>query len=235
MSTHTKSNRRPVLVAAAVAAVLMLVFGLGYRAVGAKMDAPVNATPVSQESLDRLPLEIGGWIGQNTPMDANIVEATDTDAHVSRQYVSGTGLGAVSLWIASGVRARDLMPHRPEVCYTGSGYTLMRNEVLDLPLVEGGVLPCNAMQFSRGMLNSNRVLVLYYYLIDGRYCRDVSEWRYKLIWTRIGYVAQVQVVAPISETVPPDVAVRSAGAFAVASAPLIAALFQSTEAASDSN
>mgnify|MGYP001319134953 FL=1 len=235
MTEKNLSSSRRATVAAAVAGGLMLLFGLGYRAVEAKMAAPVNTTPVSQDSLDRLPLEIGGWTGRDTPVDANIIEATDTDAHVSRQYVSNTGFGAVSLWIASGVRARDLMPHRPEVCYVGSGYTLVKREAPDLPLDDGGVLPCNAMQFSRGVLNSNRVFVLYYYLVDGQYCRDVSEWRYKLLWTRIGYIAQVQVVVGIAETAPAEAAMRSAGDFAVRSAPLIAALFHGPEPTAGSN
>jgi EpsI family protein len=235
MSTEAKFKHRPVAIAAAVASGLMLVFGLGYRAVAARLEAPVNTAPVSQESLDRLPLEIGGWTGQDTPVDADIIKATDTDAHVSRRYVSNTGSGSVSLWIASGVRARDLMPHRPEVCYVGSGYTLVKQESPDLPLADGSVLPCNAMQFSRGVLNNNRVLVLYYYIVDGQYCRDVSEWRYRLIWTRIGYIAQVQVVAGIAETVPADAAMQSASAFAVESAPLIASLFQSAEPVSGSD
>lgn len=235
MTEKNLSSSRRATVAAAVAGGLMLLFGLGYRAVQAKMEAPVNTTPVSQDSLDRLPLEIGGWTGRDTPVDANIIEATDTDAHVSRQYVSNTGFGAVSLWIASGVRARDLMPHRPEVCYVGSGYTLVKREAPDLPLDDGGVLPCNAMQFSRGVLNSNRVFVLYYYLVDGQYCRDVSEWRYRLLWTRIGYIAQVQVVVGIAETTPAEAAMRSAGDFAVRSAPLIAALFHGPEPTAGSN
>jgi len=235
MTEKNTSSSRRATVAAAVAGGLMLLFGLGYRAVQAKMEAPDNTTLAPKESLDRLPLEIGGWAGRDRPVDANIIEATDTDAHVSRQYVSNTGFGAVSLWIASGVRARDLMPHRPEVCYTGSGYTLVKHEAPDLPLDDGGVLPCNAMQFSRGVLNSSRVLVLYYYLVDGQYCRDVSEWRYKLLWTRIGYIAQVQVVVGIAETAPAEAAMRSAGDFAVRSAPLIAALFHGPEPTAGAN
>lgn len=220
---------RQTIIAAAAASGLMLLFGLGYRAVAARMEAPVNTTPVSQQSLDRLPLEIGDWTGLDTPVDANIIEATDTDAHVSRQYLMNNGVGSVSLWIASGVRARDLMPHRPEVCYVGSGYSLTRQESPDLELADGSVLPCNAMEFSRSALNNNRVLVLYYYIVDGEYCRDVSEWRYKLIWTQIGYIAQVQVVTAIGETTSAEAAMRQASQFAVESAPFIAGLFRTAE------
>lgn len=234
MFTHTNSHTRRAIVAAGVASGLMLVFGLGYRAVAAKMESPVNTTPVSQEALDRLPLKIADWTGRDTPVDANIIEATDTDAHISRQYVLNSGFGSVSLWIASGVRARDLMPHRPEVCYVGSGYTLVKQQSPDLDMADGGILPCSAMEFSRGTLNSNRVLVLYYYIVDGQYCRDVSQWRYKLVWTQIGYIAQVQVVTAISQTTSADVAMRQASGFAVESAPLIAGLFRTAESTGDS-
>ena len=233
MSKNTNGSQRPMVAAAVVGGVLMLAFGLGFRAVASHLMTPVDATPVSQEALDRLPLEIGTWVGQDIPLDAAIIKATDTDAHINRQYVSQGGLGSVSLWIASGVQARDLMPHRPEVCYTGSGYTLVARESLDLPLADGEVLPCNVMQFSRSTLTGNRVLVLYYYLVDGQYCRDVAEWRYKLIWTPIGYVAQVQVIAAITDTMPADTALRHATAFAVESASLIADLFQDEKASAD--
>ncbi len=233
MSQDRSLNQRSAVFAAGVASVLMVAFGLGYRAVAARVESPVDATPVAQEALDRLPLQIGAWAGQDTPLDEAVIKATDTDAHINRQYVSSGGLGAVSLWIASGVRARDLMPHRPEVCYTGSGFTLVARQSPDLPLADGGVLPCNAMQFSRGTLAGNRVLVLYYYLVDGQYCRDVAEWRYKVIWTPIGYIAQVQVITAISDTTPAEVAMRQAAAFATESAPLIAALFQDEQAEAD--
>ena len=70
------------------------------------------------------PLQIGPWNGSDTALDERLVKATDTDDHVSRSYVRSDGRGDVSLFIAYGVRFRDLMPHRPEVCYTGAGWTL---------------------------------------------------------------------------------------------------------------
>lgn len=228
------SFRRPVFIASAVASGMMLLFGLGYRAIAARIQSPVNTTPVAQEALDQLPLEIGDWVGSDTPVDANIIERTDTDAHVSRRYAMNAGSGVVSLWIAAGVQARDLMPHRPEVCYVGSGYTLVKHETPDLDLRDGTLLPCNVMEFSRGVLNRERVLVFYYYLVDGEYCRDVSDWRYKAMWTRIGYVAQVQVVTAISDASPPEIALRNAREFAVVSAPLIADLFQDARKAGES-
>jgi EpsI family protein len=227
MPMNANSTQRPVLVAAAAAAIVMLVFGLGYRVLAARLSAPANTTPVPQELLDQLPLQLGVWTGQDTPVDERVIKATDTDAHVSRRYSKGGGFESVSLWIASGVQARDLMPHRPEVCYTGAGWTLTGKRVLELPLAGDAVLPCNVMQFSRGALNAEKVLVLYYYLVDGQYCADVSLLRSKA-WkgsATIGYMAQVQVVTPMPLGVTLDSATKTVSDFAVESGPPIAELF----------
>ncbi len=218
---------RAVLIAAITASVVMVAYGLGYRVLAARLNAPLDATPVSQEALDELPMEIGDWTGQEVPVDAEIVRATDTDAHVSRRYTKKGGFESVSLWIAAGVRARDLMPHRPEVCYTGAGWTLVNRRLTELFLSEETELPCNIMRFSRGALNTEHVMVLDYYLVDEEYCADVSSLRSRA-WRgsgAVGYVAQVQIVVAVPSPAAVEAAQRIVSDFAVASAPAIVQLF----------
>ena len=81
----------PVTAAAVAAGCLMLVFGLAYRVVAAKLDGPVGTTPISQEALARFPMQLGDWVGEDVPMDEAIARATDTDARrvyldVARQW-----------------------------------------------------------------------------------------------------------------------------------------------------
>jgi EpsI family protein len=209
----------------------MLVFGLGYRVLAARLEAPVDTIPISPAALQRLPLQIGDWTGREVPLDEAIVRATDTDAHINRSYSRNNGLEFVSLYIATGVKARDLMPHRPEVCYTGAGWTLTDKRSMELALNDGTALPCNVMQFSRGVLTVNKVIVLDYYIVDGEYCSDVSLLRSKA-WRGSGtvrYVAQVQIVTSISSNQTADSAARSVSTFAVESASLISKLFEDIE------
>ena len=228
MAKNPKSNHKPVIIAAGAASFLMLILGLGYRVLAARLAAPVDSTPISLDVLQQFPMQIGSWAGQEVPLDEAIVEATDTDAHINRRYTRHGGLKSVSLYVASGVRARDLMTHRPEVCYTGNGWTLMDRRALELPLSDGKTLPCNVLQFSRGALNAQKVMVLDYYLVDGQYCRDVSLLRSKA-WRGSGtveYVAEVQIVTSIVATQTADSAQTIISDFAVESAPLIAELFE---------
>lgn len=229
MPTNANLNQRPVLAAAVAAGMVMVIFGLGYRILAARLDTPLNMTPVSQEALDQLPMQIGDWTGQEVPVDASIVRATDTDAHVSRRYSRKNSFDSVSLWIASGVKARDLMPHRPEVCYTGAGWTLMDRRSMELPLATEATLPCNVMQFSRGALNTERVMVLDYYIVDGQYSSDVSLLRSKA-WRgsgTVGYVAQVQIAAGVPTAA--DWTMKIVSDFAAESASSIVCLFEPAE------
>ena len=224
-------NPRPVMIAAITASFLMLILGLGYRVLAARLSAPGNATPISSAALELLPLQIGDWTGREVPLDEAIVEATDTDAHINRSYSRNNSLEFVSLYIATGVKARDLMPHRPEVCYTGAGWTLIDKRSLELLLSDGTKLPCNVMQFSRGTLTAKKVLVLDYYIVDGEYSSDVSLLRSKA-WQGSGtvrYVAQVQIVTSIPSNMTADPAIRTVSTFAVESTSLISRLFEDVE------
>jgi hypothetical protein len=227
MVKSERSNLHPAVVAAVVASCLMLVFGLTYRVVAAKLDAPINTTPISPDALTRFPLQIGDWTGEDVPMDEAIARATDTDARLNRRYTRRGGFESLMFYIGSGVKARDLMPHRPEVCYIGAGWTRMNKRLAKLPLSSSTTLPCNIMQFSRGVLNTQKVVVLDYYLVDGQYCPDLSLLRSKA-WRGSGtvrYVAQIQIVAPITTTLTAEAVTQTLCGFAVESAALTAALF----------
>ena len=231
MTKNDRPNRQKVVVAAAAAGFLILAYGAAYRVLAARLAAPVNTTPIPAAALERFPMQIGGWMGREVPMDEAIVRATDTDAQINRRYSRHNGLESVSFYVACGVRARDLMTHRPEVCYTGNGWTLIDRRSMELPLSDGMKLPCSVFQFSRGALNTKKVVVLDYYIVDGQYCRDVSLLRSKA-WRGSGtvdYVAQVQIVTSITAALTADSAERIVSDFAVESALPIAWLFENTE------
>jgi EpsI family protein len=227
MMPNDAPDRQPVVMAAIAASFLMLVFGLAYRVVAARLEAPIDGTPISPAALARFPLQIGDWTGEDVPLDEEVVSATDTDAHLNRRYSRHGGLEALSFYLASGVKARDLMPHRPEVCYTGAGWTLTDRRSTELLLSDSAKLPCNIMQFSRGALNTQKVIVLDYYLVDGQYCADVSLLRSKA-WRGSGtvrYVAQVEILAPLTAIVNAEAAAKTVSDFAVESAAVTASLF----------
>jgi len=196
LKQHESSNgRRPVLAALSVGMVLLAGAGVGHRLAAERYARPGTSDPLAPGTLAKLPLKLGGWTGQDVPLDEDTVSRTDTDQHVNRLYQRGGSMEAVSLFVAYGVRLRDLMPHRPEVCYPGAGWTLKDSQRAELPLEDGRTLPCQIQRFVRGGLEAKRITVLNYYIVDGSYCPDVELLRSKAwrLTSRGRYVAQVQI------------------------------------------
>ncbi|MCX5671540.1 MAG: EpsI family protein [Planctomycetota bacterium] len=219
------ADQRPILLAAATAVALLLMSGGAYRLLAGYLDRPTDSVPMPRGTLPKaLPLRIGEWQGKEKPVEEAVVKGADCDDYISRTYSRGAEV--VQLWIAYGVRARDLMPHRPEVCYPGNGYTLEDTRSVELLLGGGHKLECRTYQFSRGGLGAGPMTVLNYYIVDGQYSPDVSLLRSKALRGSSGirYMAQVQVVASGGGGAASGAAAQAVRAFAVDSAGAIRAV-----------
>jgi EpsI family protein len=202
---------------------LLVGSGIGYRVVAGRFARAPDAVPLPRGTLQGLPLEFGDWIGRDVPLEEAVIKSTDTDDHVNRAYVIRRGRESVSLFVGYGVRMRDLVPHRPEVCYPGAGWTLERSDHVELAAVDGSIVPCQIHTFRRSGLDQQRIEVLNYYILDGRYCADVSLLRSEA-WKLSGgmtYAVQVQIAAP-----PQDVAAAGVRDFAAQMAPKILELLR---------
>lgn len=233
MTTGRTAEDRPGRVAkmtyslAVVVAVgLMVASGAGYRALARYLGNQETGTVLPKGTLARLPMKIGDWEGREVALSEGVIRATDTDDHINRHYVkTGTGEG-VGLFLAYGVRARDLMPHRPQVCYPGNGWVLKGEDMVSVDMPDGTKLEYRVIDFSRGGLESNRISVVNYYVVDGRSCPDVSLLRSRA-WRGSGaidYMVQIQIASPGEGWNPTDTGRRAAQAFAKRSAPTIRAL-----------
>lgn len=183
--------------AAALAALLVIGSGVGYRALAARYAHLGESIPIPPETLAGIPEHLGEWEGREIPMDEYVVKATDTDAHVNRVYTDNRSAQMVSLYVAYGLRLRDLAPHRPEVCYPGAGWTLSEEQIIELAIAGGTSLPCRILHFQKPGLKSDQIVVLNYYIVDGQHCADVSLLRSQA-WKLSGerhYSAQIQVTA----------------------------------------
>ena len=217
---------RRVGLAVSIAVACCIGAGAGYRIVSAYLARPTDSVPMTAEQLGRIPLKLEDWSGKEVPLADEIVRATDTDAIVNRSYTrAGSGL-PVALYVAYGVQARDMMPHRPEVCYPGTGHTLQSRDVRKIALADGSELPCTFYVFSGSKETRQNICVVNYYVIDGRYAEDVSMLRSRAIRGQGGarYVAQVMLTCPTSATGPSDRAREVLSAFARLACPAIRAV-----------
>ena len=176
----------------------MVATGAGARMVLAIIEGQV-ADPgdfaVDLNHVDHgVPFKLGKWQGEDRPLDENIVEATDTDQHVNRIYREEGTTRAVNLFVAFGTRMRDMVPHRPQVCYPGGGWNHVYTHEREIETPDGQIVPCQIHNFKKGVFDLRKRWVLNYYLLSGRYLPDVGKLRRRIVWSaEPSYVVQVQI------------------------------------------
>ena len=222
--------------ATSAAIVLLLGSGLAYRAASPRVADIFDIAPLPQGTLNGLSLSLGGWLGENTPIDAGVLRIADVDDYVNRVYQDPQGKDTVSLFVAFrrrdvayGVPVRELMPHRPEVCYPSVGWKPDGEETTQVPMADGSQLPVRILRFHRGELATERVTVLAYYIVDGSRGIDVASLRPSGGWRPKGlirYVAQIQIACDerLMGSPPREQVLH----FAAASAPAIQSLLRGT-------
>jgi EpsI family protein len=147
--------------------------------------------------LERLPENIGDWIGEPRSLDERVAEATGTDHQVYRTYRHPDGR-AVEFYLGYGVRIRDLAPHRPDVCYPSNGWTQIAFSIEDVKAQSP--FEAQFFLFEKSGLGRSQIAVLYYYVVDGQVVHDMQTLRQQLSQssTDLRYVAQVQIAAVVS-------------------------------------
>lgn len=179
--------------ATGVALLILLLGDAGYRVASARYAQLSSSVPLPPGTLNQFPMQLGEWTGRDVKLDPAIVRFTDTDDRLNRVYTRG--VETITLYIAYGVRLRDLSPHRPDKCYGGAGWTLETTRTLQVASPDGASLPCEVMTFTRGVLEKELVTVLHYYLVNGQHHADVSGLRNQAAKLMGGpsYCCQVQV------------------------------------------
>ena len=86
MDKNDKTSKRAVVAAAGTAVCLLVASGVGYRVLEWHLDAAGGGVPLPPGALQRLPMQIDDWVGQDVKLDDAVVKATDTDAHINRRY-----------------------------------------------------------------------------------------------------------------------------------------------------
>jgi EpsI family protein len=197
-----QANRRRVILATLVAAVVLISSGLGQRWLDRQLVA-ADAKPVPLgRPLSALALEFGPWRGTEIPLDQRVVEVAGCDDYVYRRYVDESAGDTVDLYVSYAARPAKMLGHRPQVCYPAHGWIAGGLHQDRLTLSDGSTLDCLMHRFSKSRPDGTAtVVVLNYYILRGQHVIEWTDfwgprWRMpNLARDPSFYVAQVQVVA----------------------------------------
>ena len=202
-----KKNKIIPRVACILAIVVMGICGFAYRTVANHLQVS-SATPiVLPMPLKLFPTAIGGWTGKDVPWDESVVQAARNDDFCNRLYTNNDRDRWTNFYIAYSGRPRTMLGHRPDVCYVGAGWVHESTVRSDFISRSGRRIPCLIHRFYAPEPRREELVVLNYYVVNGRPSNDENTfsgvaWRTPNINGNIAsYVAQVQINSVIESTV----------------------------------
>ena len=115
--------------------------------------------------LQQFPAVVGGWRGQDQPLEPRIAQAVGVDDYLARTYADASGQ-PVGLYIGfyRSQRTGDTI-HSPRNCLPGAGWEPVRAALLTIPTASGAPVVVNEYLLER---ESTHQLMLYWYQERGR-------------------------------------------------------------------
>lgn len=182
-----------------ISIILLVISGYTYRLYAKKLDALTHSPLLPQIPLSQFPLDIGFWKGMDVPLSDTVLKVAANEDHISRRYRNEQTQAEVNLYLAYTSQPRNMLGHRPRVCYVNSGWIHEDTKNILIHPAAEETTGCLLHTFLKQDNNSIRLSVLNYYILNGQVTTDhnlFSGLRYRsLRSTRKNprYVAQIQV------------------------------------------
>jgi EpsI family protein len=147
-----------------------------------------------------IPYTLDAWQGVDVaPLDAEAEQTLGADLVLNRAYAATRGEEA-GLYIAYYNQQRPgISIHSPLHCLPGTGWDVVSNDVIPLPLAGGGTSNVRRLIGQKG---ATRIMVLYWYSINGRMIAGEFASRVQLLQNRVRLgrndAALVRIAVPVA-------------------------------------
>lgn len=193
---------------AVVAALCILgASGVAYRVLWQKMKSSL-AVPIKLPTpLKSIPHTIGDWQGEDVKLSETVLEIAGNDDFLSRVYTQPDNRSGVYIYVAFSGRPRYMRGHQPLVCYPNAGYQTENSRQTQVITTGSLPIPCMVHRFKRVYPHSDNVVVLNYYIVNGKLALDEKSFSGlgfrspNLQGDLARYVAQIQISSQSETTV----------------------------------
>lgn len=189
-----------------LAFVLLISAGVAYRVVAGRLDLIASASIELSVALNTFPMQIGGWQGKDVPISENIQRVAGNDDFLNRVYINEATNQWANIYVAYSANPRNMLGHRPDVCYVGGGWVHDSTEESSFASSYGRQIACLIHRFHMPAPRSDQVVVLNYYILNGRTTADdrgfsgVSVRTPNIAGDIARYVTQVQISSTLENS-----------------------------------
>lgn len=196
-----RTPRYPTVVFAALAVLVLLVTGVGFRLSGIARRAPISDTPLAR-SLDEFPHDFLGYEwSKNQPLDDTTERVLGATAYLNRVGFRPWDASRQALWVCYYGQSETKVQHEPEICYRANGWSLpfgIGEAEIVIPARNGRPswkLPVNVYLFRQDV---NWMMLVNTYCVNGYYTNDRDRVR-NMGKAGQGFYTQVRVSRRLSD------------------------------------
>jgi len=175
------------------------IAGILYRGAAAQQEAIENQISSISIPLKSFPTKVNKWSGENIETDYPIEKATGCNDYLFRLYKNNETRQWANVYVTFCSQPRKMLGHRPEVCFTASGWEITDHKKSYFTTTYGKKVPCVKYLFEKPVWPRDEMTVLNFYLINGKLTdnhKDFSSLRWRRLTDpdeQIRYVTQVQI------------------------------------------
>jgi hypothetical protein len=194
-----RTGKVPIYLVWILAVFLLISSGITYRVLASRLKLVVDIPVKLPVPLSAFPKQIGPWVGKDVPIPQNIQRAAKNDAFLNRLFVNKLSNQWANVYIAYTAHPRTMLGHRPQICYVAGGWVHEGTELTKVTSSTGREFPCLLHRFHRPSPETEEIVVLNFYIVNGRLTSDERVfsgvgWRTPNIdGNPAHYVAQVQI------------------------------------------
>jgi hypothetical protein len=200
-----------VLSACTLAVLLLVGTGLTYRVFASYLGTVLSAPVVLPLSLAEFPMKIAGWTGHEMAIPATTkayLERNFADDFVSRRYINPQmGIWADIYIVYCSSKPAGILGHKPSVCYPAHGWIHDSTELSTLQSETNRTIPCLLHRFHKPAPANEQVIVLSFYVLNGRPTANESDFsgllgrRPNIAGDPARYVAQIQISSVLENAI----------------------------------
>lgn len=234
---RTKPEKANLLAIVLLSALVLLAGGAAHRWSDTFLATRDSIPAVLERPLSSLPLQLGSWHGVDVPLRDGVLDIAKNDDYVNRRYLNKESTHTVGLYIGYTVQPDNMLGHRPRVCYPAHGWTNKETSRSRIVLSNGTELDCLIHEFERRQPVYQGVVVLNYYILQGRHTCDWGNlWQRKRRLPRRSrdaglYVAQAQISSTFTDRSSVGISGEVVEQFAAQVAPEVTKLLPDTQTA----
>jgi len=206
-----KSGKISTSLAWSFAVILVLFSGIAYRVLASRLRLLVYTSISLPLPLSAFPMQIDNWQGKELPIPnitKEYMERHFADDFISRRYVNAATKAWADVYVVyCSSQPGGILGHRPRVCYPAHGWIHESTQQSQVISLTGRVIPCLVHHFHKPSPESDEIVILNFYILNGLLTDDESVfsgvgWRTPNIASNPAhYVSQVQISSVLESSI----------------------------------